>query len=156
MKKIIVALPTGFFSLIVTLFLAYLSLDSNPLNVQSVKLFPHADKCAHFLMYFGCTIVYLFEYAKRKLPHHTSLNLELAITTFAALMGIFFEIAQLTLTTTREFENLDCVANATGALGGFLFMRFWGMHFVRKSLYRTVTKRCEYRRHRSQRKIGQQ
>ena len=70
MKKIIVAMPTGFFSLLATLFLVYLSLAANPLDVQSVKLFPHADKCAHFLMYFGCTTVYLFEYAKRKLPHH--------------------------------------------------------------------------------------
>lgn len=47
MKKIIVAMPTGFFSLLATLFLAYLSLAANPLDVQSVKLFPHADKCAH-------------------------------------------------------------------------------------------------------------
>lgn len=107
MKKIIVAMPTGFFSLLATLFLAYLSLAANPLDVQSVKFFPHADKCAHFLMYFGCTIVYLFEYAKRKLPHHTSLSVELAITTFAAVMGILLEIAQLTLTNSREFEYLD-------------------------------------------------
>ena len=71
MKKIIVAMPTGFFSLLATLFLVYLSLAANPLDVQSVKLFPHADKCAHFLMYFGCTTVYLFEYAKRKLPHQS-------------------------------------------------------------------------------------
>lgn len=39
MKKIIVAMPTGFFSLLATLFLAYLSLAANPLDVQSVKLF---------------------------------------------------------------------------------------------------------------------
>ena len=156
MKKIIVAMPTGFFSLLATLFLAYLSLAANPLDVQSVKLFPHANKCAHFLMYFGCTTVYLFEYAKRKLPHHTSLSVELAITTFAAVMGILLEIAQLTLTNSREFEYLDCVANATGAFAGFMLMRFWGMHFIRNLLYHTVTRRKHHRRYKSQRKIGQQ
>ena len=155
MKKLIVAIPTGFFSILVTLFLAYLTLASNPLNVQSIKLFPHADKCAHFLMYFGCTIVYLFEYAKHKLPHHTSLSVELAITTFAAVMSIIFEIAQLTLTTTREFEYLDCVANASGAIAGFLLMHFWGMHIVRKLLYHTVTRHNHHRRRKSQHKIGQ-
>ena len=36
MKKIIVAMPTGFFSLLATLFLVYLSLAANPLDVQSV------------------------------------------------------------------------------------------------------------------------
>ena len=107
-------------------------------------------------MYFGCTIVYLFEYAKRKLPHHTSLSVELAITTFAAVMGILLEIAQLTLTNSREFEYLDCVANATGAFAGFMLMRFWGMHFVRNLLYHTVTRRKHHRRYKSQRKIGQQ
>ena len=39
MKKIIVAMPTGFFSLLATLFLAYLSLAANPLDVQSVNFF---------------------------------------------------------------------------------------------------------------------
>lgn len=147
MKKFILAIPSGTLSLAITLFIAYISLDSNPLDINSIRLFPGADKCIHFIMYFGCATVYLYEYAKHKLPHHTNLNVQLAITTFAALLGMMFEIAQLLFTENRTFDTLDCVANATGAFCGFLIMHFWGMSLVHRSLYKTVVKHRHHHRH---------
>lgn len=148
MKKIILAIPSGTLSLAITLFIAYLSLDSNPLDVNSIKLFPGADKCIHFIMYASCTVVYLYEYAKHKLPHHSKLNIELALTTLAALIGMILEIAQLTLTVSRSFEVHDCVANASGAFCGFLIMHFWGLKLIHRSLYKTAAKRhCRHHHH---------
>lgn len=124
-------LPTGFLSFIITAVVIYLSLASNPLDLNSYTFFPGFDKVAHALMYFGCVVVYLFDYTKYKSPHHTKLNVELVISAYAAVMGMFLEIAQLGLTTCREFEFTDCLANAVGAVLGFLVMRFWGIRFVR-------------------------
>lgn len=148
MKRFILAIPSGTLSLAITLFIAYLSLASNPLDVNSIKLFPGADKCIHFIMYLSCAVVYLYEYAKHKLPHHTKLNIELALTTLVALIGLILEIAQLTLTVSRSFEVLDCVANASGAFCGFLIMHFWGLKSIHHSLYKTAAKRhCRHHHH---------
>ncbi|MDO4511579.1 MAG: hypothetical protein Q4B68_07170 [Bacteroidales bacterium] len=103
MKKFIVNIPFGVCSIIITLMVAYCSLATNPLNVNSVSLFPGFDKVAHVVMYLACTTVYLFDYAKFKLPHHTTLNAELAITCSAAVLGLLMEVAQLILTNNREF-----------------------------------------------------
>lgn len=155
MKKFIVTIPSGIFSLLITMVVAYFTLASNPLNINSVKLFPEFDKFAHFVMYFACTLTYLSEYAKYKLPHHTELNVELAITAFACVMGLFFEVAQMALTNEREFEFLDCLANAVGAITAFGLMRCWGMHIVRETLYNTVTRRRHHHRHKKYRETDQ-
>ncbi len=155
MKKIILAIPTGTLSVLVTLLLLYLSLASNPFDVRSVHLFPNADKCVHFLMYFGCAMVYMYEYAKHRLPHHTNLNGELAIASSLAVMGVFIETAQMTLTSDRSFEWLDCLANATGAFTGFLLMHFWGKHYIHSMLYKTVIAKKQHRHYKKHRKAGQ-
>lgn len=138
-------IPKGLCSVIITAVVIYLSLSSNPLDINSFRLFPGFDKVAHFLMYFATVVVYLYDYTKFKLPHHTSLNLELVFTACAALMGLMLEIGQLVLTDCREFEILDCLVNAVGALSGFLVMRFWGIHLLRKYFLRV--KHSHHSRH---------
>ncbi|MGM9869295.1 MAG: VanZ family protein [Sodaliphilus sp.] len=125
-------IPKGLCSVIITAVVIYLTLSSNPLDINSFQLFSGFDKLAHFLMYFTVAVVYLYDYTKFKLPHHTTLNLELLLTAFAAVMGLLLEIGQLVLTDCREFEIYDCIANAVGALCGFFVMRFWGIHLLRK------------------------
>lgn len=155
MKKFIVAIPSGIFSILITMVVAYFTLASNPLDINSVTLFPEFDKFAHFVMYLVCTLIYLSEYAKYKLPHHTEINVELAITAFACVMGLFFEVAQMALTNDRQFEFLDCLANATGAITAFGIMHCWGMHAVREALYNTVIRRRRHRRHKKYRETDQ-
>lgn len=125
-------IPKGLCSVIITAVVAYLSLSSNPLDITSFQFtFPGIDKVVHFLMYFALVMAYLYDYCKFKLPHHTSLNIELMLTASAAVLGLMMEIGQLVFTNCREFDIFDCLANAVGALCGFLLMRFWGIHLLR-------------------------
>ena len=77
MKNFIKSIPVGVLSALMILIVAYLSLDPDPLGEHDFHLFPGADKVAHFLMYLVTACIFIFDYAKFKLPHHTKWNLEL-------------------------------------------------------------------------------
>ncbi len=97
-------------------------------------------------MYLGCTVAYLLDYAKLKLPHHTLLKIELALTSVAILLGLLMEVAQLAwLVQGRDFDLIDWFADAVGAMTGFALMRFWFMHTFRHNYFKTVKR---HRRHR--------
>lgn len=131
MKKMINALPVGILSFIVTALIVYLSLDANPLDVGHFKFFEGFDKIVHFVMYWGCGIVYLLDYAKFKYPHHCHLNVELALTAMAMLLGLLMEIMQLLLANGRSFDVLDWVADVAGAVVAFGLMHWLGLHWLR-------------------------
>ena len=80
MKRFFRFVPTGVTSLIVVLVIAYLSLSSDPLGASHVHLFPGSDKVAHFLMYAVASMAFIIDYAKFRLPHHTRLNVDMAVT----------------------------------------------------------------------------
>ena len=135
MKHLLRSLPTGVASLIVVLLIAYLSLSSDPLGASHVHLFPGSDKVAHFLMYFVAAVVFIVDYAKHRLPHHTRLNVELAMMACAMLLGLLMEVSQLALSQSRHYDNYDILFNCLGALAGFLFMRYCGgMHRFRRMM----------------------
>ncbi len=145
MKKIILAIPTGIFSLIATAAIVYLSLSTDSVVVNEMGLFPGFDKIAHFISYFGCAAIYLLDYAKFKIPHHTKLNIELVLTTTAILLGLFMEIAQLVLANGRSYELLDWVSDIAGAVFAFLFMHYYFLHIFRKKFYRTAVHNHRHR-----------
>lgn len=124
-RKLINAIPTGVLSAIATALCLYLLLDNDPFGAQHVHLFPGSDKVAHILMFMGVACAYIYDYAKYRLPHHTNTNKELAFATAAFTVGILAEVAQLVMQNGRSFEWADLLADAMGAILGFLFMKFY-------------------------------
>ncbi len=133
MKHKLYKIPTGTLSAIVVLIIVYLSLAADPVG-EEMLLFPHSDKVAHFLAYLVCGSVFLMDYAKYKLPRHTKIGVELALTVVASLLGLILEIVQLS-TDSRSYDLLDWVADTAGAFVGFLLMHFWLLHYYRKYFY---------------------
>ena len=134
MKNLIKSIPVGGFSALMILLVAYLSLDPDPLGEQKLQLFAGADKVAHFLLYLFTACVFIFDYAKFKLPHHTKLNHELLFMCCAMLLGLLMEIGQLALSNGRVYDNVDLVANCLGAAAGFGWMHWRGLKKLRRWL----------------------
>ena len=136
MRKLLLLIPAGVLSVIVILAIAYASLSSDPMGISHIHLFEGADKVMHFLMYFVASVVFITDYAKVRLPHHTRLNAELALTASAMLLGLLMEVGQLVLTPeSRSYDILDLVVNCLGALAGFAFLRYCGgMHRYRRMM----------------------
>lgn len=141
MKTFLKYIPTGLLSLAVTLLVAYFSLSSDPLG-SDLPLFPGADKVAHFLMYFFTTLVYLYDYTRKKFPHHTKANKELLIMVIAMVLGLLMECCQLSLTVDRAFEVEDIVANCSGAAAAFITG-----HFLLIKWYRNLLKHSHRHHH---------
>jgi len=132
-KKLIHTIPAGIPSVLIVALDAYLSLASHPVP-SSIPTFEGADKVVHFLLYFIITLVFTYDYAKHKFPHHTVLNKELLLMVLAMLLGLVMESMQLGFTEERSFEYYDIVANAAGAATGFGVQRLWLMKRFRHFL----------------------
>ncbi len=136
MKKILKAIPTGITSLLALMLLSYLSLAPDPFDVNEIPAFAGADKLVHILMYAGTTLAFLFDYAKHRLPHHTKLNIELALTATAMVIGIVMEILQLVMRLGRNFDFRDIVANCIGAALALALAHLWLIPSFRHTMLR--------------------
>ena len=135
MRRFIKNLPVGIASGLVTIIAIYLSLSSNPLGDTDIMLFENADKFFHAVMYFGVTSVYYLDYAKSRLPHHTKLNGEAAVTVAAIVFSGLMEIGQ-GLIGNRTMDPWDFAANVAGALLAFVFVKFYFITVFRHYLLR--------------------
>ena len=157
MAKFLLKIPTGVLSCFVILALIYLSLSPNPLGSRGILLFPYADKVAHFLMYLGLAAVFLLDYAKLKMPHHSGVNINLALTSVAVMFGLVMEICQLVWPELgRTFDWIDWCADAAGGVVAFFLMHFMLLHRLRKTYHRERYHhhRHHHRHHRSNSSSG--
>jgi len=96
----------------------YLSLkNADELNKVQFLNIPHFDKIAHFSMYFVLMLVIIFE--TRNSAIKIGSLLLLSIIPF--LYGIFLEILQSTITTTRNGNAYDVIFNSLGIILSILF-----------------------------------
>lgn len=142
-------IPAGVLSAVVVAAIAYASLSADPMGISQLHLFAGADKVVHFLMYAVASVVFIVDYAKVRLPHHTRLNVELALTASAMLLGLLMEVGQLVIAPEfRSYDKLDLVVNCLGALAGFAFMRYGGgMHRYRRMMLSHHYSSRRHRRH---------
>lgn len=84
-------------------------------NVPKVAISGN-DKVVHFIFY--AVFVILWGLAKSK--SFFKLKLNLLIVLIAILYGIIIEVLQSTLTTSREADFYDVLANSLGAIFGFV------------------------------------
>ncbi len=132
MRQLLKSIPVGVLSALAIVLTAYFSLDPNPLGDNNIMLFAGADKVAHLLLYLLVTVLFITDYAKYKLPHHTKLNLELMFMCCAMLLGLLMEVGQLVLSNGRIYDVIDLAANCVGAFAGFAYMHWWGLHRFRR------------------------
>lgn len=137
MRKFLKAIPTGITSLLALTLLSYLSLAPDPFDMnEEALLFAGADKLVHILMYVGTTLAFLFDYAKHRLPHHTKINIELALTATVMVIGVVMEILQLVMRLGRNFDFSDIVANCIGAALAMAAAHLWLIPRFRHSMLR--------------------
>ena len=110
-------LKKNIFSLLIALFILYLSLASSS-TFDEVPLFeiPYLDKLIHFAMYFGLMLVIVYE--NRKSIKSTA---QLLLVSFLPLAyGILLEILQAVLTITRSGNISDAIADGAGIYAAVL------------------------------------
>ena len=79
---------------------------------------PHFDKVVHFGFYFGATVLGAL-FFNEKFRGRYSMPKALAYVALAAIFyGMLIEVLQHTLTTNRDGDFMDALANSCGALMG--------------------------------------
>ncbi|MEO8235185.1 MAG: VanZ family protein [Flavobacterium sp.] len=96
-----------------TLLILYLSLKKT-IDVPKFS-FPNEDKIVHFTFYLGFVILW---YRYLLLRNSILLNNKIALVIISIFFGIAVEFAQKYLTTTRQADIWDVVANSIGTLVG--------------------------------------
>ena len=124
--------PNWLISSITIGLICYASLDSNPLNINSLTLFKGADKIIHLIMYFILYLTLILDYSKTQMPHHIKLNIEAAICFASIAFGLLMEVLQGHITEYRSFDILDIAFNTAGAIIAFITVKFWIMHKFRR------------------------
>lgn len=100
---------------IIVLSLIAINQDIDPLKI------PNKDKIVHFMFYFIFVILW-YSYFKNENFHK---KYGLMVVVVAIIFGILIEICQATLTTSRQGDPMDVLANSTGAILGIIFSILW-------------------------------
>jgi VanZ family protein len=101
-----------FVAVLWTLIITYLSLTT---STQQPQTFKNADKIVHFTFYFGFVILW---YRYLVFKNSALLKNKIMLVLVSVFFGIAIEFAQKYLTTTRQADIWDVVANSTGSLIG--------------------------------------
>lgn len=150
MKSFILSIPKGLPTAIMLLVVFYFTFAENPLGVNVLKVYPHMEQVGHFVLYFIAALVFIFDYAKARLPHHSKVNQEIGIATAAAALSFLMEIG-LMQKTGYNYDISNVYAASIGALLAFLFYHFWLLHPFRHYLYHSIQHHWRYQ-HRKKKK----
>lgn len=102
-------------------FILFATLTSiSTLEVLNWKNIFSYDKPIHMIL-FG-TQAYLLVYARRKSNQPVTHSILLLLCGLSAVYGIFIEILQVTITTTRMFDYYDMMANTMGCIVAYFWM----------------------------------
>ncbi len=104
-------------SIIIGLLILWLSLSGSKSLVPGRMLnIPYIDKMGHFAMYAFFSAMLLMDSCRWQ----TERRFNYLILLIPILFGALMEIMQMTLTTSRQAETLDLVANISGVTAGIL------------------------------------
>jgi VanZ family protein len=81
---------------------------------------PHLDKLVHFTFYVVLVGLLFWGWQKQSAYVWLHKNMVLKILVAACTYGLMIEVMQEIFTTTRHFDMLDELTNATGAVAGSL------------------------------------
>lgn len=150
MKNFILSIPKGVPTIVMILVACYFSFAKNPLGLNAFRgSFPYAPQVGHLILYFFVALVFILDYAKSRLPHHSKINQEIGIAVAAAVLSLVLEI-MLMWSFTDNLQNV--FASAIGALLAFLFYHFWLLHPMRHYLYHSIQHHWRYQNRRKKKK----
>lgn len=151
MKSFILSIPKGVPSLIMILVAAFFTFIKNPLGVNALKVFPFAEQVGHMVLYFCVALVFILDYAKSRLPHHSKINQEIVLAATAAVLALIMEIG-LMWKTGYNYDMTNVFGGAIGAALAFLFYHFWLLHPMRHYLYHSIQHHWRYQHRRKKKK----
>lgn len=147
MKSFLLSIPKGLPSAIMILLMLFFTFGDNPLGVNSLKVFPYAEQVGHLVLYFFIALVFILDYAKARLPHHSKINQEIVLAATAGALALIMEIG-LMWKTGYNYDLKNIYAGAVGALLAFLFYHFWLLHPMRHYLYHSIQHHWRYQHRR--------
>ena len=152
MKSFILSIPKGVPTIITLLLVFYFTLAPNPFGINALRIFPYAKQLGHFILYFVVASVFIMDYAKGKLPHHSKINHEIALATVAAVLSFVMELVLMWWTDGYYYDITNVYAACFGALVAFLFYHYWLYHPFRHYLYHSVQHHWRYQHRRKKKK----
>lgn len=151
MKSFILSIPTGIPSAIALLLAAFFTFAKNPLGVNALNVFPGAVLVGHFILYFLIALIFILDYAKSRLPHHSKLNHEISFAVASGVLSLLMEIGRM-WQTGFNYDLNNVYAASLGALLAFLFYHFWLLHPMRYYLYHSIQHHWRYQHRRKKKK----
>ena len=131
--------------------MVFFTFAKNPLGVNSLKVFPFAEQVGHLVLYFFIALVFILDYAKARLPHHSKVNQEIGLAASAATLSLIMEIG-LMWKTGFNYDMNNVVAATIGAALAFLFYHYWLLHPFRHYLYHSIQHHWRYQHRRKKKK----
>lgn len=147
MKSFILSIPKGLPSCLMIALVLFFTLTNNPLGLKSLKVFPYAEQVGHIVLYFFIALVFILDYAKARLPHHSKVNQEIALAAVAAVMSLVLEIVRMWM-TGYNYDLKNVYAATLGAMLAFLFYHYWLLHPFRHYLYHSIQHHWRYQHRR--------
>ncbi len=137
--------------MIIVLIAIFFKFANNPLGIHALK-FPYSTQVGHAVLYFFVALVFILDYAKSRLPHHSKINQEIALAAVAGVMALLFEIGLMFLTNGLSLDLKNVYAAFLGAALAFVFYHFWLLHPLRHYLYHSIQHHWRYQHRRKKRK----
>lgn len=152
MKSFILSIPKGLPTIITLILVTYFTLARNPFGVNALRLFPYAEQVGHLILYFVVALVFILDYAKGKLPHHSKLNHEIALATVAAVLSFVMELVLMVWSHGYNYNITNVYFASLGALLAFFFYHYWLYHPFRYYLYHSVQHHWRYQHRRKKKR----
>ena len=133
------------------LLMLFFTFAKNPFGVNALKVFPYAEQVGHLILYFFIALVFILDYAKARLPHHSKINQEIGLAATAATLSLTMEIG-LMWKTGYNYDMTNVAAAIIGATLAFLFYHFWLLHPFRHYLYHSIQHHWRYQHRRKKKK----
>jgi len=126
MRKVISLATYAYTLLVIAASLMKLVITFMPQGVSN------GDKYGHAIAYFGFTIIWsLYFYVRNKeYSKKIFFNGVFRAAIFGVLFGMLMEVAQLVLTSYRQFDFKDALANSTGVLLAIPLLYFFSNFFM--------------------------
>ena len=151
MKNFLLSIPKGLPSAIIILIAIFFKFVNNPVGIHALK-FPYSAQVGHAVLYFFVALVFILDYAKSRLPHHSKINQEIALAAVAAVLALLFEIGLMFRTGGVSLDLFNVAAATVGAALAFLFYHYWLLHPLRHYLYHSIQHHWRYQHRRKKKK----
>ncbi len=108
-------------SFLIIFTISYLSFAS-PSTFKEIPTFENEDKLVHLLMYFGLSVVLIFDFRRTGINNRNLLAFVLVCLIFPVVFGGSIELIQENFFPPRTASWFDWVADIIGVLLGWLAM----------------------------------